>query len=116
LITLKPVIVNTHDADDIHPEGYKIAVAEGFKSHFFIPLANHDRALGVLAVGHTTEDVFAPEDVEFLSQASGQIAIALENALAYREISELKDKLAQEKLYLEEEIALRTQVRSDRRP
>ena len=102
--TLKPVIVNTFDADDIHPEGYKIAVAEGFKSHFFIPLANRDRALGVLAVGHTTEDVFAPEDVEFLSQASGQIAIALENALAYQEISELKDKLAQEKLYLEEEI------------
>src|SRR6202008_1438963 len=33
-----------------------------------------------------------------------QIAIAIENALAYRQISELKDKLAQEKLYLEEEI------------
>jgi formate hydrogenlyase transcriptional activator len=102
--TLKPVIVNTDDAVDIHPEGYKITVAEGFKSHFFIPLASHDRALGVLAVGHTTEAVFRPEDVEFLNQASGQIAIALENALAYREISELKDKLAQEKLYLEQEI------------
>jgi len=45
-----------------------------------------------------------PEDVDFLSRASGQIAIAIENALAYHEISELKDKLAQEKLYLEEEI------------
>jgi formate hydrogenlyase transcriptional activator len=102
--TLKPVIVNTDDAVDIHPEGYKIAVAEGFKTHFFIPLASHGRVLGVLAVGHTTEAVFRPEDVEFLSQASGQIAIAVENALAYREISELKDKLAQEKLYLEQEI------------
>jgi formate hydrogenlyase transcriptional activator len=102
--TLKPVIVNTDDASDIHPEGYRIAVAEGFKSHSFIPLANHGRALGVLAVGRTTEVVFTAEDVEFLSQASGQIAIAVENALAYREISELKDKLAQEKLYLEEEI------------
>ncbi|MCM3904688.1 MAG: sigma 54-interacting transcriptional regulator [Pyrinomonadaceae bacterium] len=102
--TLKPVIVNTDDAVDIHPEGYKIAVAEGFRSHFFVPLASHGRVLGVLAVGHTTEARFSPEDVEFLSQASGQIAIALENALAYREISELKDKLAQEKLYLEQEI------------
>ena len=45
-----------------------------------------------------------PEDVDFLSRASGQIAIAIENALAYHEISELKDKLSQEKLYLEEEI------------
>jgi len=40
----------------------------------------------------------------FLSRASGQIAIAIENACAYHEISQLKDKLAQEKLYLEEEI------------
>jgi formate hydrogenlyase transcriptional activator len=102
--TLKPVIVNADDAVDIHPEGYKIAVAEGFKNHFFIPLASHGRVLGVLAVGHTTEARFMPEEIDFLSQASGQIAIALENALAYREISELKEKLAQEKLYLEEEI------------
>jgi formate hydrogenlyase transcriptional activator len=51
-----------------------------------------------------TEETFTAEDVDFLSQAAGQIAIAIENALAYREISELKDKLAQEKLYLEEEI------------
>jgi len=102
--TLKPVIVNIDDTVDIHPEGYKIAVAEGFRNHFFIPLASHGRVLGVLAVGHTTEARFMPEDIEFLSQASGQIAIALENALAYREISELKEKLAQEKLYLEEEI------------
>ena len=102
--TLKPVIVNSDDAVDIHPEGYKITVAEGFKNHFFIPLASHGRVLGVLAVGHTTEAHFRPEEIEFLSQASGQIAIALENALAYREIFELKEKLAQEKLYLEEEI------------
>ena len=45
-----------------------------------------------------------PMRVDFLSDASGQIAIAIENCLAYREISELKEKLAQEKLYLEEEI------------
>ena len=94
------MIVNTDDAVDIHPEGQKIVAAEGFKNHSFIPLASHGRALGVLAVGHTTDAVFTPEEIEFLSQASGQIAIALENALAYREISELKDQLAQENLYL----------------
>jgi formate hydrogenlyase transcriptional activator len=55
-------------------------------------------------LARTTEGTFAQEDVEFLSQAAGPIAIAIENALAFREISELKDKLAQEKLYLEEEI------------
>jgi formate hydrogenlyase transcriptional activator len=54
--------------------------------------------LGTLSISRTTETPFVPEDVDFLSRASGQIAIAIENALAYREISKLKDKLAQEKL------------------
>ncbi|MGE0884298.1 MAG: sigma 54-interacting transcriptional regulator [Blastocatellales bacterium] len=102
--TLKPVIVNTDDLNNIHPEGYKIAIAEGIRNHFFVPLTNRGRALGVLGLAHTTEAAFWAEEVEFLSQAAGQIAIAVENALAYREISELRDKLAQEKLYLEEEI------------
>ena len=65
---------------------------------------NRGRALGNLVLARATEDPFTQEDVEFLSQAAGTIAIAIENALAYEEISTLKDKLAQEKLYLEEEI------------
>ena len=65
---------------------------------------NRGRALGTLTLARATEGSFTPEDVDFLSQAAGQIAIAIENALAYGEISELKDKLAQEKVYLEEEI------------
>jgi formate hydrogenlyase transcriptional activator len=56
-----------------------------------------------LSILRTTETPLTPEDVDFLSRASGPIAVAVENALAYREISELRDKLAQEKLYLEEE-------------
>src|SRR6202007_2895811 len=47
---------------------------------------------------------FSPEDVHFLMQVSSQVAIAVENALAYGQISELTDKLAQEKLYLQDEI------------
>src|SRR6185369_15162882 len=67
-------------------------------------LTTRGRVLGVLAVAHTTDAVFTPENVEFLNQASGQIAVALENTFAYREISALKDKLAEEKFYLEAEI------------
>ena len=102
--TLRPVIQGPLNRDDSDREGYEIAAAEGLKDHCVIPLVNRGRALGVLTVSRTTEGSFTPEDVEFLSQASGQIAIAIENALAYQEISELKDKLAQEKLYLEDEI------------
>jgi formate hydrogenlyase transcriptional activator len=78
--------------------------AEGIKAFCSIPLANRGRALGILSILRTTETPFSPGDVDFLSRASGQIAIAIENALAYHEISQLKDKLAQKKLYLEEEI------------
>jgi formate hydrogenlyase transcriptional activator len=80
------------------------AAAEGLKVACFIPLVNHGRALGYMSLARVTEDPFTQDDVEFLSQAAGQIAIAIDNALAYEEISQLKDKLAQEKLYLEEEI------------
>ena len=82
----------------------EIALAEDIKALCLIPLVNRGRVLGILGTSRTTETPFSSEDVDFLSRTSGQIAIAIENALAYREISELKDKLAQEKLYLEEEI------------
>jgi formate hydrogenlyase transcriptional activator len=102
--TLKPAVVNRADPSEVAPEIYDDVVAEGLKSTCLIPLINRGRALGILTIARTTEDPFTPYNVDFLTQAGGQIAIAIENARAYQEISELKDKLAQEKLYLEEEI------------
>jgi len=102
--TLKPVVIDTRELEEFVSGTTEIAAAEGIKAICLIPLANRGRVLGILTTSRTTETAFMPEDVDFLSRASGQIAIAIENALAYQEISELKDKLAQEKLYLEEEI------------
>jgi len=102
--TLKPVVLDSRESDECVSETTDIGAAEGIKAKCIIPLVNRDRVLGILCPARTTETPFVPEDVDFLSRASGQIAIAIENALAYHEISELKDKLAQEKLYLEEEI------------
>ncbi len=104
LETLKPAIVNGLDPSDYPPEKYEMLMAEGFTNHGLIPLVNRGRPLGFLSIARTSGVSFTTEDVEFLSQAGGQIAIAIENAMAFKEISELKDKLAQEKLYLEEEI------------
>src|SRR6202007_516034 len=102
--TLKPVVLDMRELEELAPGTYDVAAAEGLRVVCNIPLVNRGRALGILSILRTTETPFSPQDVDFLSRASGQIAIAIENALAYREISELKDKLAQEKLYLEEEI------------
>jgi formate hydrogenlyase transcriptional activator len=101
--TLKPVVVCAREGKELAAEAYEIVAAEGIKAICLIPLVTRGRVLGTLSISRTTETPFVPEDVDFLSRASGQIAIAIENALAYREISELKDKLAREKLYLEEE-------------
>ena len=105
LDSLKPVVINTWEPNVLSPDASDLVAAEGIKTFCNIPLVNRGRALGILSILRTTETpAFRPGDVDFLSRASGQIAIAIENALAYREISQLKDKLAQEKLSLEEEI------------
>src|SRR5437870_3366748 len=104
LETLEPAVRNIADRDEFPPDYYELLIAEGVKDQCVIPLVNRGRAIGVLAIARTTEGSFVREDVDFLREASGQIAIAIENSLAFHEVSELKEKLAQEKLYLEEEI------------
>ncbi len=77
---------------------------EGLQSSCWLPLISHDRGLGVLGLSRLAATPFSQGDLHFLMQVASQVAIAVENALAYGQISELTDKLAQEKLYLEDEI------------
>ena len=102
----KPVVFTEHDLKDLS-SGSKVCerlLDEGVKSLCSVPLFSHDRARGGLNVGRRREDAFTQDDIDLLSQVAQQVAIAVENALAYRQIEELKDKLAKEKLYLEDEI------------
>jgi formate hydrogenlyase transcriptional activator len=100
----KPMIVNRLDPAEMPPEMYHKAKGEGLNSFCDVPLISKSRLLGVLAVARREENAFDDEEVSFLIQAANQVAIAVENALAYSEIDELKNRLAQEKLYLEDEI------------
>jgi len=101
--TGEPVVVRTR-AGFVSDWSTPMAHAEDLESGCALPLISRGRTLGVLTLGSRVENSVSAEDVDFLMQAAGQVAIAIENALAYREIAELKDKLAQEKLYLEDEI------------
>jgi formate hydrogenlyase transcriptional activator len=60
--------------------------------------------LGAFGFGSSRENAFTEDDLTFLGQLANQIALAVENALAYGQVSELKEKLAQENVYLESEI------------
>jgi formate hydrogenlyase transcriptional activator len=79
-------------------------IDEGLKFACLLPLISRNRVLGVLALGKRHDNTFTKDDIDFLMQVAGQVAIAMDNAFAYGQIAELKDKLAQEMLYLEDEI------------
>jgi len=102
--TGKPFVLNCLDPAKVPPEMYAKASGEGMNSFCDIRLVSRNRSLGVLGLASRQENTFSDEEVAFLIQVAHQVAIAMENALAYGEIAELKDKLAQEKLYLEDEI------------
>ena len=102
--SLRPVLIKHLDLEEFPAPQTRHAYKDGLRSGCIIPLVAHDRALGTLDIASRSEGAFTEEDVQLLTHIAKQIAIAVENALAYREISVLKDKLAQEKLYLEEEI------------
>ena len=76
----------------------------GLKSGCWLPLLNRGRALGTLVIGSRRESGFSDRDVRVLSHVAGQVALALDNADAYRQVAELRDRLAEEKAYLEDEL------------
>ena len=100
----KPVFSNQIEAGRFKSGFNQLIRDAGFKSGGCIPLIAHGRRLGILGVASVEEDVFSENEIGLLSQIANQIALALENALAFREIETLKNKLSEEKLYLEEEI------------
>ena len=104
LRTMKPLTLQSPFTGWLNYPIVQIAVREGLKSVCCLPLISRNRAIGVLVLGRLRDDAFSQADIEFLSQVANQIALAVENALAYREIRELKDQLSKEKLYLEDEI------------
>ena len=106
ITTRRPALFGVEELERMAPESKAASriLAEGIKSFCAVPLLSHDRVLGALNVGSARPDAFSESDVELLRQVAQQVAIAVENAVAYREIAELKEKLNTEKLYLEAEI------------
>ncbi|HEV2424935.1 MAG TPA: sigma 54-interacting transcriptional regulator [Terriglobia bacterium] len=70
----------------------------------WVPLINRGRPLGTLMVGKIAEGAFTEKDVRLLSHVASQIAIAIDNAETYRQVIEARERLEEEKAYLEEEL------------
>jgi len=99
--TRQPFVTGLHAPLQVKPDDDN---PEGLKCCCIVPLVSRDRALGVLVLARRDETFYAAEELHFVTQIATQVAIAVENALAYGEIAGLKEQLAQEKLYLEDEI------------
>jgi formate hydrogenlyase transcriptional activator len=94
-------------AEELRADGSPVIrsmVEVGIQSFCSIPLITRKGKLGTLNLGSVTDRAFASRDLSFLKQVAAQVATALDNARAYREIAELTDKLKKEKLYLQDEI------------
>ena len=79
-------------------------LAQGIRSLCCVPLSTPKGDLGTLNLASSKENAFQTDDVKLLEQVASQVALALDNARAYQEIAGLKDKLAKERIYLQEEI------------
>ena len=78
--------------------------AESIASMAIAPMVTASGPLGVMTMGSRQPDNFGQEDLDLLSQISTQIALAVDNAIAYGRVTKARDRLEEERLYLESEI------------
>src|SRR6266850_1403178 len=104
LQTQHPLIVSNVAQESRWPRFLEQAKPYGVKSLCLLPLTTAHRRLGVLVFACKQAGAYDTADVDFLEQVAKQVAVAVENALAFDEIEQLKEKLESEKVYLEQEI------------
>jgi formate hydrogenlyase transcriptional activator len=102
--TMKPLALDAPFSGWLNDRDIQSRIREGFKSLCFLPLIRCNRAIGTLNLGRLRDNTFTEEELRFLGQVSVQIAIAVENAVEYGQMSEAKERLVEQKFYLEDEI------------
>jgi formate hydrogenlyase transcriptional activator len=100
----KAVVLNHPDFERFRSPQYRRLVSLGFGATCSIPLVTPNRTLGTLEIARANAVPWTAEDVGLLVQVAQQVSIAVENSLSYQELTETKEKLATENLYLQDEI------------
>ena len=104
--TGKRLILDRIQGSNFAPEGIAHHTSIGMQSGIWVPLIHRGEAVGAIAVASRKEAAFTEHDAEMLAGIAGHVAMAVNNAVAFRQISDLRERLSQEKQYLEEEINL----------
>jgi formate hydrogenlyase transcriptional activator len=101
--TQQPLIVSRMEDLERWPQLLERVKQYGVQSCCWLPLTTARRRLGTLVFTSKQPCAYDTADVDFLQQIANQVAVAVENALAFQEIEALKDRLAKENAYLEQE-------------
>jgi formate hydrogenlyase transcriptional activator len=99
-----PRLIKQRDIAQLPAQFASPAMAENFRSGVTIPLVAGSKPLGILSLASTDESIFQQDELGFLVQVGNQVALAIENALAYEKVAEARNQLNTEKTYLEDEI------------
>jgi formate hydrogenlyase transcriptional activator len=99
-----PRLMSRDDFAQLPPKIASLAEGENIHSAVSIPLVSGSKPLGILTLGSTRESAFRQEELGLLLQVGNQVALAIENSLAYEKVTEARDQLNTEKTYLEDEI------------
>ena len=99
-----PMIFSREQISEFDSEMAKGFLAEGLQSLCCVPLLRPKGPIGVFVLGSTRAEAFLAEDLATLNQVAEQLAVALENRRAAVEIEALKERLSEERKYLEGEI------------
>jgi formate hydrogenlyase transcriptional activator len=86
------------------PVTFEVMLREEMQSLCAIPLLSGQRCLGVLFFMAAREAAYTDLRRALLEQVAGAVAVALDHCLAYEEVQSLRDRLARENVYLQEEI------------
>lgn len=98
----RPILCRDAETDRV--EAAEIFLGDGTKAYVAVPFVKRGETFGSLTVGSRTANRYTDTDAEFVAEVGQQVALAVDNMLAYEEITSLKSRLEQENLYLQEEI------------
>ena len=99
-----PELLSTEEIERLPARIVEKLKVESITSMAIAPMLSASGPLGVMTLGSRQPDHFGQEDLDLLSQISNQIALAVDNAIAYGRVTEARDRLEEERLYLESEI------------
>ncbi|HCU2416110.1 TPA: formate hydrogenlyase transcriptional activator FlhA [Klebsiella pneumoniae] len=100
------LLLNLHEHDTLAPYEKMLFEMWGNKIQTLclLPLMSGNTLLGVLKLAQCDEQVFTTTNLKLLRQIAERVSIAIDNALAYREIQRLKERLVDENLALTEQL------------